>query len=103
MISSNTRATRSRYSSPGQGKAEQAEQGEAAAPATAAAEAGGGGDGGGGGGGPPEAKKSSGYEPSRAFMRKWLEPTVQQKATFEQAGMLRYGVLENMQPRGRRQ
>ncbi|SPO02850.1 uncharacterized protein DNG_05527 [Cephalotrichum gorgonifer] len=80
-MASNTRATRSRYSSPAQGQAAQA-------------------GGGGGGAGPLETNKNSGNEASRAFMRKWMEPAVQQKATFEQAGMMRYGVLENMQPLG---
>ena len=73
MISSNPRASRSRYPSPGQ-------------PAQ--------------GGGPLEANRSSGNEASRAFMRKWMEPAVQNKASYEEAGLGRYGVLENMQPLG---
>jgi len=75
MISSNTRASRSRYSSPAQNGSS------------------------GAGGGPLESSKSS-NEASRTFMQRWLEPEVQNKATFEEAGFSRYGVLENMQPLG---
>ena len=50
------------------------------------------------GGGPLEANRSSGNEASRAFMRRWMEPAVQNKASYEEAGLGRYGVLENMQP-----
>lgn len=74
MISGKTRSSRSRYSSPG--------------PAAQ------------GGGGPLEASKNSANEASRAFMRRWMEPAVQNKASYEEAGMMRYGVLENMQPLG---
>lgn len=77
MISSNTRSSRSRYSSPAQGA-----------------------QGGTGGGGPLEANKNSANEASRAFMRRWMEPTVQHKASYEEAGLMRFGVLENMQPLG---
>ena len=73
MISGNTRSSRSRYSSPAQ-----------------AAQ----------GGGPLEANKNSANEASRAFMRRWMEPAVQNKASYEEVGMVRYGVLENMQPLG---
>lgn len=73
MIPSNTRSLRSRYPSPAQ-------------PAQAGA--------------PLEANRSSGNEASRAFMRKWMEPSVQNKASYEEAGLGRYGVLENMQPLG---
>ncbi|KAF4996880.1 hypothetical protein FGRMN_4201 [Fusarium graminum] len=74
MISSNTRATRSRYSSPAQ----------------------------------PQNTKWNGVidaskgatEGSRAFMQRWLEPTVQSKASFEDDGLVRYGVVENMAPLG---
>ncbi|KAL2874124.1 hypothetical protein SGCOL_010712 [Colletotrichum sp. CLE4] len=70
-----TRATRSRFSSPHQHAN--------------------------GGGGSETAKKSIGAsEASRTFMQKWLEPTVQSKPSFEEAGLMRYGVTENMAPLG---
>ncbi|RDA87686.1 hypothetical protein CP532_3819 [Ophiocordyceps camponoti-leonardi (nom. inval.)] len=43
---------------------------------------------------------SGGNEGSRALMARWLEPSVQSKASFEEAGLVRYGVLENMAPLG---
>ncbi|KAL6868054.1 hypothetical protein J3F83DRAFT_89865 [Trichoderma novae-zelandiae] len=66
MISSNTRASRSRFSSPSR---------------------------------PLEAKASAGNDP-KTFMQRWLEPSVQSKASFEEAGLMRYGVLETMAPLG---
>lgn len=66
MISSNTRASRSRFSSPSR---------------------------------PLEAKSSAGND-SKTFMQRWLEPSVQSKASFEEAGLMRYGVLETMAPLG---
>lgn len=33
-------------------------------------------------------------------MARWLEPSVQTKTSFEEAGLMRYGVLENMAPLG---
>lgn len=33
-------------------------------------------------------------------MQRWLEPTVQSKASFEDDGLVRYGVVENMAPLG---
>ena len=33
-------------------------------------------------------------------MEKWLEPAVQNKTSFEEAGLMRHGVLENMAPLG---
>ena len=80
MISSNTRASRSRYSSPAQTQSQQN-----------------GGNWNGSGNGNP--LDSSG-DTSRAFMQKWLEPSVQTKTSFEEAGLIRYGVLENMAPLG---
>ncbi|RFU81772.1 zinc finger domain-containing, phd-finger [Trichoderma arundinaceum] len=67
MISSNTRASRSRFSSPSR---------------------------------PLEAKSSAGNDGSKTFMQRWLEPSVQSKASFEEAGLMRYGVLETMAPLG---
>ncbi|KJZ78955.1 hypothetical protein HIM_01728 [Hirsutella minnesotensis 3608] len=76
MISSNTRAARSasRYSSPAQHH-------------------------GGNWKGPHDAKASS-NQGSRALMARWLEPSVQSKPSFEEAGLIRHGVLENMAPLG---
>ncbi|GKT46676.1 uncharacterized protein ColSpa_06857 [Colletotrichum spaethianum] len=68
-----TRATRSRFSSPHQHA----------------------------NGGAESGKKTNGSsEASRTFMQKWLEPTVQSKPSFEEAGLVRYGVTENMAPLG---
>ncbi|KAK7404182.1 hypothetical protein QQX98_010024 [Neonectria punicea] len=76
MISStNTRATRSRYSSPAQ-------------PQTGSWT------------GLADASKASSNQASRAFMQRWLEPSVQAKASFEDDGLVRYGVVENMAPLG---
>lgn len=44
--------------------------------------------------------KGSGTDGSRAFMKRWLEPSVQSKASFEDDGLMRYGVVENMAPLG---
>ncbi|KAG6004233.1 hypothetical protein E4U21_001291 [Claviceps maximensis] len=79
MISSNTRASRSasRYSSPAQQQA-------GGKDATVS----------------HEVSKGPFSEGSRSFMQKWLEPSVQSKASFEEAGLMRYGVLENMAPLG---
>ncbi|RGP80623.1 essential subunit of the histone deacetylase rpd3s complex [Fusarium longipes] len=74
MISSNTRATRSRYSSPAQTQNTKWN-------------------------GVLDASKGA-AESSRAFMQRWLEPSVQSKASFEDDGLVRYGVVENMAPLG---
>ncbi|KAM0204630.1 hypothetical protein ACHAPI_000397 [Fusarium lateritium] len=74
MISSNTRATRSRYSSPAQSQNTKWN-------------------------GLLDASKGA-TEGSRAFMQRWLEPSVQSKASFEDDGLVRYGVVENMAPLG---
>ncbi|PHH67720.1 hypothetical protein CDD80_586 [Ophiocordyceps camponoti-rufipedis] len=39
-------------------------------------------------------------EGSRALMARWLEPSVQSKTSFEEAGLMRHGVLETMAPLG---
>ncbi|KAK2935904.1 Zinc finger, PHD-type [Fusarium oxysporum f. sp. vasinfectum] len=75
MISSNTRTTRSRYSSPAQSQNTKWN-------------------------GVLDASKGA-TEGSRAFMQRWLEPTVQSKASFEDDGLVRYGVVENMAPLGK--
>ncbi|KAM5351521.1 hypothetical protein ACJ41O_004244 [Fusarium nematophilum] len=74
MISSNTRASRSRYSSPAQSHNSKWN-------------------------GVLDTSKGA-SEGSRAFMQRWLEPTVQSKASFEDDGLMRYGVVENMAPLG---
>ncbi|KAK0389472.1 hypothetical protein NLU13_3047 [Sarocladium strictum] len=74
MMASNTRATRSRYSSPAQPQSHL--------------------------NGSLETPKGSVAETSRSFMAKWLEPTVQKKASYEEAGLVRQGVLEGMAPLG---
>ncbi|OAA43092.1 Essential subunit of the histone deacetylase Rpd3S complex [Metarhizium rileyi] len=77
MISSSARASRSasRYSSPAQPN-------------------------GGTLGKPLEVSRNSINEASRSFMQRWLEPSVQNKPSFEEAGLARGGVLENMAPLG---
>lgn len=74
-MSSSTRATRSRFSSP-------AHQG---APAVNS---------------PLEVSRNSGNDASRSFLQRWLEPSVQTKTSFEEAGLMRHGVLEGMAPLG---
>ncbi|KEY74154.1 hypothetical protein S7711_00314 [Stachybotrys chartarum IBT 7711] len=78
MISSNTRATRSRYSSPANPRNASLNGGSAHASKGAAAAT----------------------ESPKTFMQKWLEPTVQSKTSFEEDGLVRYGVVENMAPLG---
>lgn len=77
MISSNTRASRSRYSSP-----QQTPQATNDSAATVA------------------AARSSVKDEQKTFMQKWLEPAVQSKASFQEAGLMRHGVVENMAPLG---
>ncbi|KAG8419989.1 hypothetical protein J3458_004808 [Metarhizium acridum] len=77
MISSSARASRSasRYSSPAQPNGGTVSK-------------------------PLEVSRSSANEGSRSFMQRWLEPSVQNKPSFEEAGLVRGGVLENMAPLG---
>ncbi|KAJ4158275.1 uncharacterized protein LMH87_008808 [Akanthomyces muscarius] len=49
---------------------------------------------------PLEVSKNSGNDASRSFLQRWLEPSVQTKASYEQAGLMRSGVLEGMAPLG---
>ncbi|KAF6807305.1 PHD-finger domain-containing protein [Colletotrichum sojae] len=52
-------------------------------------------------GGNDSAKKTNGAsETPKTFLQKWLEPAVQSKPSFEEAGLMRYGVTENMAPLG---
>ncbi|KAI1376685.1 hypothetical protein F4677DRAFT_70431 [Hypoxylon crocopeplum] len=39
-------------------------------------------------------------EGQRTFLQRWLEPPVQNKASFQEAGLMRGGVVENMAPLG---
>ncbi|KAI0480653.1 hypothetical protein GGR56DRAFT_284768 [Xylariaceae sp. FL0804] len=102
-MSANPKSTRSRFSpahaassSPApNSRAASAERGGAAASAVAAMAASAGGGVGGGGGGGGGASRSS-----RAFMRSWLEPPVSNKTSFQDAGLMRGGVVENMAPLG---
>lgn len=75
-MSSSTRATRSRFSSPAQ-----------AQPKNKSLL-------------PLEPSATKGNEASKTFMDRWLEPSVQTKTSFEEAGLARFGVLENMAPLG---
>lgn len=50
--------------------------------------------------GPLEPSKSSANEGSKTFLDKWLEPTVQHRPSFEDHGLVRYGVVEGMAPLG---
>ena len=87
MISSNTRATRSRYSSPAAQGAQTPTPTATAAPAL-------------GWNSPLQLSKNSGNEGSKSVMERWLEPSLQSKPSFEEAGLARHGVLENMAPLG---
>ncbi|KAI1467011.1 uncharacterized protein F4812DRAFT_45615 [Daldinia caldariorum] len=49
---------------------------------------------------PLHSTSPSGYNGQRSFMQKWLEPPVQNKASFQEAGLIRGGVVENMAPLG---
>lgn len=82
MSSSGARATRSRYSSP-------AHQSITVAPGTADAAS-----------SPMGGSAGAGNDASRSFMQRWLEPSVQAKPSFEEAGLVRFGVLEGMAPLG---
>lgn len=75
-MSSSTRATRSRFSSPAQ-----------AQPKNKSLL-------------PLEPSATKGNEASKSFMERWLEPSVQAKTSFEEAGLAKFGVLENMAPLG---
>ncbi|PHH82442.1 hypothetical protein CDD82_5940 [Ophiocordyceps australis] len=90
MVSTSTRASRaaSRYSMPAQ--TGQHQQQHAVAKHGLVSE-----------GGLEEAKANGdATQGSRALMKRWLEPTVQSKASFEEAGLQRCGVLETMSALG---
>ncbi|ROT35905.1 hypothetical protein SODALDRAFT_53895 [Sodiomyces alkalinus F11] len=71
-MSTNTRATRSRFSSPHTQLSN----------------------------GSLEPTKSSANEGPKTFMQKWLEPAVQSRPSYEDHGLMRYGVTEGMVPLG---
>ncbi|GAP86429.1 putative phd-finger domain-containing protein [Rosellinia necatrix] len=76
MSSSHSKPTRSRLSSPHRHSSSSAGHTR----------------GGGAGGGPSDG--------SRSLMQRWLEPPVQNKPSFQEAGLVRGGVVENMAPLG---
>ncbi|KAL2136646.1 hypothetical protein VTI74DRAFT_2378 [Chaetomium olivicolor] len=86
-VSSNTRATRSRFSSP-----LAATNGSGATESASSRAAHHGSANGSGGAGGAEVQKQ--------FMQRWLEPPVQVKASYQDAGLVRHGVVENMAPLG---
>ncbi|ORY59075.1 uncharacterized protein BCR38DRAFT_63770 [Pseudomassariella vexata] len=49
---------------------------------------------------PSSHNKGLSTEGQRTFMQRWLEPPVQNKASFQEAGLMRAGVVENMAPLG---
>ncbi|KAI8959154.1 hypothetical protein F5Y11DRAFT_15769 [Daldinia sp. FL1419] len=49
---------------------------------------------------PLHSSSPAGYNGQRTFMQRWLEPPVQNKASFQEAGLMRGGVVENMAPLG---
>ena len=85
MISSNTRASRSRISSPQQGQPNYSSTSSST---------------------PVHNKTESAItvadQPnlSKTFMQKWLEPPVQVKPSYQDAGLIRHGVVEGMAPLG---
>ncbi|KAL1835937.1 hypothetical protein VTJ49DRAFT_5855 [Mycothermus thermophilus] len=74
-MSANTRTTRSRFSSP-QVSAH------------------------GGNDGSRSSKGANGEEQQKTFMQRWLEPPVQVKASYQEAGLMRGPIFENMAPLG---
>ncbi|KAL1871874.1 hypothetical protein VTK73DRAFT_1842 [Phialemonium thermophilum] len=78
MSSSSTRATRSRFSSP---QVQTQTNGSAAASSSKSASA-------------------DGQNGQKSFMQRWLEPPVQVKASYQDAGLVRRGVVEGMAPLG---
>jgi hypothetical protein len=88
-VSSNTRATRSRFSSP----QIPAAAANGATDPSSASRAQGSGTGSSSGG-------ANGVEGQKTFMQRWLEPPVQVKASYQDAGLVRQGVFENMAPLG---
>ena len=88
-VSSNTRATRSRFSSP----QIPAAAANGATDSSSASRAQGSGTG-------SSSGSANGVEGQKTFMQRWLEPPVQVKASYQDAGLVRQGVFENMAPLG---
>jgi hypothetical protein len=84
-VSSNTRATRSRFSSPAIAGGNGATDPSSRAPSS-------------GTGGPNGTNGLDGQK--QTLLQRWLEPPVQVKASFLDAGLVRQGVFENMAPLG---
>ncbi|KAK3997278.1 hypothetical protein QBC44DRAFT_230120 [Cladorrhinum sp. PSN332] len=84
-ISGNLRASRSRISSPQNSPAGSSESSKAVAGASSSSS----------NGGNPHAP-----EPGQRTLLGWLEPPVQNKPSYQEAGLLRHGVVENMAPLG---
>lgn len=82
-VSSNTRASRSRFSSPQTANAMATANG-----ATDSSRAQG------------SVNGTNGTEGQKQFMQRWLEPPVQVKPSYQDDGLIRHGVLENMAPLG---
>lgn len=91
-VSANTRATRSRFSSPQTAAANGATTDSSARL-----------QGAGTGTGTTTGTSSTTNGPDtqqKTFMQRWLEPPVQVKASYQDAGLVRQGVFENMAPLG---
>ena len=82
MNSVNTRSTRSRYSSPA------ITPGQSGSGSGESVKAHG------------SASNTTGVDAQKSFMQRWLEPPVQIKASYQDDGLVRHGVVENMAPLG---
>lgn len=110
MVSPSTRSTRSRYSSPRQTPSGSVDpiKGQRSASASGSGSGGSGGSGNASGSGGKSKgngtgggnSKSSATEGQKTFMDRWLEPPVQNKPSFADAGLVRHGVVEGMAPLG---
>ncbi|KAJ4304111.1 hypothetical protein N0V88_001721 [Collariella sp. IMI 366227] len=87
-VSGNTRATRSRFSSPLTVAATESSGAPSSRVRAVSSSANGGG------------ASTNGSEGQKQFMHRWLEPPVQVKASYQDAGLVRHGVVENMVPLG---
>jgi hypothetical protein len=88
-VSANTRATRSRFSSP-----------QTAAANGATTDSSSRLQGAGTGNSTGTSTTTNGGDTQKTFMQRWLEPPVQVKASYQDAGLVRQGVFENMAPLG---
>ncbi|EAQ91325.1 hypothetical protein CHGG_03260 [Chaetomium globosum CBS 148.51] len=87
-VSANTRATRSRFSSP------QTAANGATTDSSSRLQ------GASGGNSTGNSSTTNGAEGSKTLLQRWLEPPVQVKASYQDAGLVRQGVFENMAPLG---